>query len=100
MTRAQIVAAIKDVGYTLERLSEINGLSKSAISTGISKPWPRVERIIARTIGLPPQKIWPPRYSRKGVPIKRGRKVKSSGRNGGAIPAANRSGSKAARAAA
>src|SRR5690242_5337161 len=91
LTRNQIVAAIKDRGFTLEKLSVDHGLSSGACSVALSKPWPRVERIIARTIGVSPQKIWPPRYSGNGVPIKRGGKVKSRGRKRGD---ASRSGSK------
>lgn len=98
-TRAQIVAAIKDAGFTLEGLSEIHELSKSAVSTAISKPWPAVEKLIAETIGVAPHKIWPPRYSRKGVPIKRGGKVKSSGPIRGETFLNNRSGSNRRRAA-
>jgi Ner family transcriptional regulator len=93
MSRPQIVAAIKDAGFTLESLSETNGLSKSAISTGISKPWPQVEAIIARTIGISAQEIWPPRYDRAGMPIKRGKTKESKRLNKGRPPGRTRPGS-------
>jgi Ner family transcriptional regulator len=94
MRRASIIAAIKNAGFTLKRLSEIHGLSPAACSVCLSKPWPQVEKIIATVIGIPPHKIWPPRYSPKGMPIKRGARVKSSRRKEGATKLNNRPGSK------
>lgn len=72
MHRADIVAAIERAGYTQESLSTLNGFSKSAVSVALAKPWPAVEKIIADTIGVAAHLIWPPRYDRAGVPIKRG----------------------------
>lgn len=79
MKRATIVAAIKNAGHTLEGLSKINGLSRTAVSVALCKRWPKVEQIIAEAIGVPAHLIWPPRYDRLGVPIKRGSKKESRG---------------------
>lgn len=79
MKRATIVAAIKNAGHTLEELSKINGFSRTAVSVALCKPWPKVEQIIAATIGVPAHVIWPPRYDRHGMPIKRGSKKESRG---------------------
>ena len=84
MPRADIVAAIKKRGYSLEGLSRKHGLSKTAVSVCLCKPWPHVEQLVAATIGVEVHKIWPSRYDRTGLPIKRGRKAKSSGPNRGA----------------
>ena len=78
-TRATIVAAIKNKGHTLTGLAKINGYSSASISVCLCKPWPKVEKIIARVIGVPAHIIWPPRYDHKGMPIKRGKTKESSG---------------------
>lgn len=75
---ADIVAALKRKGFTQRALSIKSGLSPSAVSVALAKPWPRVEQIIADAIGVPPDQIWPPRYSASLVTIKRGRKVKAA----------------------
>jgi Ner family transcriptional regulator len=90
MSRNDIIAAIKNAGYTLKGLSELNGLSPAAVSVCLSRPWPKVERIIADAISVPPHRIWPPRYACEGKPIKRGRKAVSSGTKKGATLLNNR----------
>lgn len=77
MHKADIVAALKRKGFTQRGLSIRHKLSPSAVSVCLVKRWPKVERIIARTIGVPAHEIWPPRYDRVGVPIKRGGKKES-----------------------
>jgi len=83
MHKADITAAIKRAGYTLEGLSQKHRLSKGAVSTALCKPWPKVEQIIAETIGIPAHLIWPPRYPGPAMPIKRGKAKVSSGSNSG-----------------
>jgi Ner family transcriptional regulator len=72
MARIDIVVAIKKAGLSLEKLALNNDLSKAAVSVCLRKPWPKVEQIIAETIGVQAHLIWPSRYDRPGVPIKRG----------------------------
>lgn len=79
--KADIVRALKLKGFTQRKLSQKHKLSPSAVSVCLVKRWPRVEKIIARTIGVPAHVIWPPRYHRRAVPIKRGCN-KESRRNG------------------
>lgn len=78
-TKASIVAAIKNKGHTLTGLAKIHGYSSASISVCLCKPWPNVEKIIARVIGVPAHLIWPPRYDHKGMPIKRGKTKESRG---------------------
>lgn len=92
MPKADIVAAIKKAGFTQERLSEKHGLAKSAVSVALCKPWPAVERFIARAIRKKAHEIWPSRYDRTGVPIKRGDGVKSKRPKSGETFLNNRSG--------
>lgn len=96
--RADIVAAIKNAGFTLEKLGTDHGYSASAINVALLKQWPAVEKIIAETIGVAAHLIWPPRYDRPGVPIKRGRTKESSGSIHGTVRKSGRAGSKSPRA--
>jgi Ner family transcriptional regulator len=93
---ADIVAALKRKGFTQRGLSAKHRLSPSAVSVCLQKKWPKVEQIIADELGVPASDIWPPRYP-SAMPIKRGNKVKSSGRNKGETLLNNRSGSAACR---
>lgn len=77
MHKADIVAALKRKGFTQRGLSLKHKLSPSAVSVCLVKRWPKVELIIARTIGVPAHEIWPPRYDRAALPIKRGGKKES-----------------------
>lgn len=60
--RADIIAAIKKTGTSLQRLSVANGLAKSTLSNALERHWPKGERIIAEVIGRKPSEIWPSRY--------------------------------------
>ncbi|EQC1545598.1 MULTISPECIES: helix-turn-helix domain-containing protein [Klebsiella] len=63
--RADIVAALHKQGWSLRRLSLANGYkSAGALKNALDRPWPKGERIIAAAIGLPPETIWPTRYSK------------------------------------
>ena len=66
--REQIKAAIRQKGITLAELAERCGRDVSAVSVALYKPWPAVEREIARFIGRKPQEIWPDRYLADGTP--------------------------------
>lgn len=96
-TNADIVAAIKNKGHTLTGLAKINGYSSAAISVCLCKPWPKVEKIIARVIGVPAHVIWPPRYDHKGMPIKRGKTKESRGMIHGTVGKSDRASGKFSR---
>jgi Ner family transcriptional regulator len=68
--RADIKAALEKAGWTLRRLSQAHGYSVFAAAQALHRPWPRMERLIARAIGVSPATIWPSRY----VPKPRRRK--------------------------
>ncbi len=75
--RSDIVAAVWKKGWTLRRLSHHHGYSANSCSWTLHKPWPKVERIIADVIGLPPQAIWPSRYDDQGLPNRKVGRPKS-----------------------
>lgn len=63
--RADIVAALHKVGWSLRRLSVEAGLSAGALNNALDRPWPKGERIIAAAIGEAPEAIWPSRYEKR-----------------------------------
>lgn len=65
--RADIKAALEKCGYSLARLSRLNGYSRTAAQCALHMHWPRMERLIAATIGVPVQDIWPSRYHADGT---------------------------------
>ncbi len=44
------------------------GVSRQAVHTALFKPYPRMEREIARLLGIEPQALWPERYGPDGKP--------------------------------
>ena len=69
--KADIKAALEKAGYTLRSLSALHGMSYSYFTTPLAQPAVRAQTILANTIGVPPQQIWPSRYEADGSP-KRG----------------------------
>jgi Ner family transcriptional regulator len=63
--RADIKAALEKAGWTLRKLSIKHGYCVFAAAQALHRPWPRMERIIARAIGVRPSEIWPSRYASK-----------------------------------
>jgi Ner family transcriptional regulator len=74
--RADIKAALEKRGFSLARLARLNGYRRSSASMALFIPWPKMERLIASTIGTTPQEIWPSRYHEDGSPRGPRRRVK------------------------
>lgn len=74
---ADIKAALEKAGWSLRKLSISKGYSPDTLKKAMRAPWPRAEKIIAATIGVPPWEIWPSRYHNgkpnrpKGAPKKK-----------------------------
>ncbi|NWK80330.1 helix-turn-helix transcriptional regulator [Aquitalea sp. LB_tupeE] len=66
--RADIYAALRKKGWSLRQLSLTFGLSQNTLRTALDRPWPKAERIIAATIEVPPETIWPSRYAARATP--------------------------------
>jgi Ner family transcriptional regulator len=64
-----VKAAVRKTGTTLTALALANGLSESAVRRTLRCPWPKVQGLIARHLGLRPQDIWPSRYDARGRPL-------------------------------
>jgi Ner family transcriptional regulator len=63
--RADVVAALKKVGWSVRSLSVAHGLHPDTLAAALTKPYPKGERIIADALGLMPEQIWPCRYARR-----------------------------------
>lgn len=60
---ADVLAALKKRGHSLAGLSAANGYHATAAGKALKRSWPALELVIAEAIGIPPQRIWPSRYS-------------------------------------
>tara|TARA_B100000287_G_scaffold432325_1_gene491394 strand:+ start:520 stop:789 length:270 start_codon:yes stop_codon:yes gene_type:complete len=61
--KEDIKAAIRKKGATLTALALANGYTAPrTFSNVFQAPYPKVQRIIADFIGVPPEEIWPSRY--------------------------------------
>ena len=78
MHPADIVAAVKKTGTSLSALARLNGLSDAAIRYSLRPPAKRAEEALIAHLGLPPQRIWPDRYSTTGVRLIRRRRSSSA----------------------
>ncbi len=65
---ADVLAALKKRGYSLAGLSVANGYHPTAAGKALKQSWPAMERLVAAAIGVPPQAIWPSRYTSEGNP--------------------------------
>jgi Ner family transcriptional regulator len=66
--REDIKAAVRKSGATLRSLSLAAGYDKTAACVALSQPWPALEGVIARHLGVHPMTIWPSRYDTTGNP--------------------------------
>lgn len=66
--REDIKAAVRKSGATLASLSMNAGYHHSAANQTLCRPWPAIEAVIARHLGVRPQDIWPSRYDARGKP--------------------------------
>lgn len=66
---SDIKAAVEKAGWSLRQLGFHHGYTgDSSLGEVFRRPWPKVEGIIAKTIGRKAQEIWPSRYDAKGHP--------------------------------
>lgn len=78
----QIKALVRMRGLTLVGLGRRHGYSPSAMKQALRRPCGPCERIIAKAIGLEPEKIWPERYKTKRLRRRGGPKSKPMRRGG------------------
>lgn len=71
---SKVKAELDVAGWSLRQLGFQYGYTgDSSLSEVFRRPWPKVEGIIASTLGRKPHEIWPSRYDASGKPNRLGR---------------------------
>lgn len=70
---ADVLAALRKRGWSLRQIGPLEGYSEgNVLGLAARRPYPKVEAILARYIGLDhPMEIWPSRYDAEGKPNRR-----------------------------
>jgi Ner family transcriptional regulator len=58
-SREKILASLREKGTTAAALADQSGMSRFTFYKGLTTPYPKVQTLIAQSIGQPPQVIWP-----------------------------------------
>lgn len=66
---ADIKAALEKKGFSLRGFARAHQYRKSAVSKALRHPYPEMEALIAREIGVAVTAIWPSRYDASGAPL-------------------------------
>lgn len=69
---ADVIAALWKRGISLRQLDQKHGLAPGYMTKALRTRMPRAQRLIAEALDVPPSRIWPSRYDRKGQPLGRG----------------------------
>lgn len=64
--REDVKAAVRKRGTTIASLAAAHNLKPSALLRTLAVPRETGEQIIAKFLGVPPQRIWPSRYHKNG----------------------------------
>lgn len=64
----QIKTILRARGYLLTDLAQLHGVSPSCFMSVKTKPYPKIERIIAEYLQTNPWDLWPERYDENGKP--------------------------------
>lgn len=85
--RAWVKYQIHLQGRSMAEIAADAGVDRRSLYTAFCRPYPRMEKVIADTVGLSPQVLFPDRYDADGLPNRpRGRPkdaVKSTSKNAG-----------------
>lgn len=80
--RAWVKYQIQMQGRSMAEVAREAGVKRTALYSAFKKTYPRMEKVIADALGLPPAVVWPERYDADGLPHYRmGRPKKSISKN-------------------
>ncbi len=60
---------LREARTSYARISRLNGYCPTAAIMVNHQPWPKMEAIVAKALGVTPRDIWPSRYNEDGTPI-------------------------------
>ncbi|WP_078177602.1 helix-turn-helix domain-containing protein [Haemophilus paraphrohaemolyticus] len=63
--RADILAELKKNGWSLRSLAKEGQVSYNTLKTVLDKSYPKMERLVANAIGVPPEVIWAGRFAER-----------------------------------
>lgn len=63
--RADIIAELKKRGWTLRSLADAGNVSYNTLKTVFDKSYPKMERLVANAIDVPPEVIWAARFAER-----------------------------------
>ncbi|WFE73074.1 helix-turn-helix domain-containing protein [Halomonas sp. M1] len=61
---------LRSQGSSLRKLSDELGVTGNAVQLVKYTPYPRMERAIAKKLGLAPHAVWPERWNHDGTPCR------------------------------
>jgi Ner family transcriptional regulator len=77
--RAWVKYQIHLTGRSMAQVADAAGVNRQTLYSAFFKTYPRMEKVIADALGLPPAVVFPDRYDADGLPIYRmGRPKKST----------------------
>ena len=79
--RAWVIYQLGLRGTNLAALAREQGVDRTCMYHAFVAPYPRMERIIARALGLEPQQLWPDRYGPDGRSNRKRGRPSSSGKS-------------------
>ncbi len=71
LRREWVKYQLKASGSSMAALAAKHGINRRNIYMAFNRPWPRGEKIIADSVGLAPQALFPERYDEHGLPTRR-----------------------------
>ncbi|PCI85439.1 MAG: hypothetical protein COB24_12940 [Hyphomicrobiales bacterium] len=66
-SRHEILAEIKDRGYTTIKLDAKLALKPNDIAVSLNRPFPKADKALARWLEIPLHDLWPSRYDSNGA---------------------------------
>jgi Ner family transcriptional regulator len=70
--RAWIKYQLQLRGLSLAGLAERQGLSRKTVQKALHSGYPKMERLIAKSLGLTPRQLWPERFDAAGQRLRHG----------------------------
>lgn len=80
--RAWVKYQVHLQGRSLAQVASDAGVKRSTLYAVFIKTYPRMEKVVADAVGLPPSVLFPERYDADGLPIYRMGRPKKSTSNG------------------